>query len=54
MVAGMDADLTAVPVQTSSDAVATGIGILTTLDGDAVIAIAISIMTAGVAAATGK
>ena len=53
MVVGMDADLIA--VQTPFiDVAETAIGILTTSDGDAVIVIVISTMTAGVVAATGK
>ena len=52
MVVGTDADLTVVHVtKTTLDVVATAIGILTTSDGDAVIAIVISMTTApGVAA----
>src|SRR5688572_27142499 len=53
MVAGMAGDRTA--GQTPSlDVVATAIGTLTTLDGDAVSAIVMSTMTAGVVAATGE
>ena len=52
MVVGMDADQTVVHAfQTTLDVAGTAIGILTTLDRDAVIATVISMMTAsGVAA----
>ena len=53
MVAGMAGDLIAGQTL-SSDVVATATGTLTISDGDAVIAIVISMMTAGVVAATGE